>query len=128
VLRTLYGRGHRYRIQTTGLIDSILAHRVWVETERPRRTGVHVQVYVDSGDTSSSEGSRMPPDLITGRDTELIAVGILSLFAGGAWAMRPDGSIDPVPLGTFLLLASVSVFLAWVDIHSRGGLSIPRDE
>jgi hypothetical protein len=70
----------------------------------------------------------MPPDLITGRDTELIAVGILSLFAGGAWAMRPDGSIDPVPLGTFPLLASVSVFLAWVDIHSRGGLSIPRDE
>jgi hypothetical protein len=70
----------------------------------------------------------MPPDLITGRDVELIGFGILSLFAGGTWAVRPDGSIDPVPLGTFLLLALVSFFLAWVDVRSRGELSIPRDE
>lgn len=68
----------------------------------------------------------MPPDLITGRDIELIAVGILSLFAGGTWAVQPDGSIDPVPLGTFLSLALLSFLLAWVDIRSRGGLSIPR--
>ncbi|MFC6940654.1 hypothetical protein ACFQE8_11865 [Salinirubellus sp. GCM10025818] len=70
----------------------------------------------------------MPPDLITGRDVELIGIGILSLFAGGTWAVRPDGSIDPVPLGTFLLLTLVSFFLAWVDVRSRGELSIPRDE
>jgi len=70
----------------------------------------------------------MPPDLITGRDIELIAVGIFSLFAGGAWAMRPDGSINLVSLGMFVLLAVLSFFLAWIDIRSRGGLSIPRGE
>lgn len=70
----------------------------------------------------------MPPDLIAGRDIELIVVGIASLFAGGVWAMRPDGSIDLVPLGTFLLLALLSFFLAWVDVRSRGELSIPRRE
>lgn len=70
----------------------------------------------------------MSPDLITSRDTELIAIGIFSLFAGGAWTMRPDGSIDLVPLSTFLLLALLSLFLAWVDIRSRGGLSIPWRE
>ena len=107
-------------------IGLILTRSVWFEIERSRRTEVSVHVYVGSGNTFCSEGSRMPPDLITGRDIELIAVGILSLFAGGTWAVRPDGSIDLVPLGTFLLLASVSFFLAWLDIRSRGGLSVPR--
>lgn len=69
----------------------------------------------------------MPPDLISGRDIELIAIGVLSLFAGGVWATGPDGSINVVPLGVFSLLAVLSFFLAWVDIRSRGGLSLPRE-
>lgn len=70
----------------------------------------------------------MPPELITGRDIELIAVGIFLLVAGGAWARRPDGSINLVPLGMFFLLAVLSFSLAWMDIRSRGGLSIPRGD
>ncbi|MDX1745709.1 MAG: hypothetical protein R3324_07210 [Halobacteriales archaeon] len=70
----------------------------------------------------------MPSDLINGRDIELIVVGVLSLLAGGVWAMGPDGSVNVVPLGVFSLLALLSFFLAWVDIRSRGGLSIPREQ
>lgn len=70
----------------------------------------------------------MPPELITGRDVELIAIGIISLFAGGVWAVQPDGSIHVAPLVTFSSLAVLSFLLAWVDIRSRGGFSVPRDE
>lgn len=70
----------------------------------------------------------MPPELLTGRDIELIAVGFLSLFAGGAWALQPDGSMNLVPLATFVLLAGVSFVLAWMDIRSRGGLSRRREK
>ena len=70
----------------------------------------------------------MPPDPISGRDVELIATGLFSLFAGGVWAVRPDGSVDAGPLVTFALLAVLSFSLAWVDIRSRGGRSVSREE
>ena len=70
----------------------------------------------------------MPPDLIIGRDIELIVIGIFSLLASGAWATKPDGSINLVPLGMFVLLAVLSFLLAWLDRRSRGGISVPREE
>ena len=77
----------------------------------------------------------MPPDLISGRDIELIVIEIFSLLASGAWATKSDGSINLVPLGInlvplgmFVLLAVLSFLLAWLDRRSRGGISVPREE
>ncbi len=65
----------------------------------------------------------MPPDLISGRDIELIAVGLLSLLACGWWGTSADGALNVTPLSLFLGLSVLSFWLAWWDIRSRGSLS-----
>lgn len=65
----------------------------------------------------------MPPDVVTGRDIKLIAVGMLCLLAGGAWATTFDGWENVLPLGIFGLLAVLSFWVAWWDIRSRRDLS-----
>lgn len=69
-----------------------------------------------------------PPDSITGRDVELVVVGVLCVFAAGVWGVRPDGSLDPSPLVVFALLATVSFLLALWDVRTRSDASTGRDE
>ena len=70
---------------------------------------------------------RTPPDPISGRDVELIAIGIICLVAAGTWVVLPGSPIDPRPPAIFVVLGVVSFGLAWWDIRSRGELSIPRN-
>lgn len=84
----------------------------------------HIHKREDTGPT----GFERAPGPDHRRDIELVSAGILSPFAGGAWSMRPDGSISVVPPGIFVLPTLLSLWLAWVDIRARGGLSIRREE
>jgi hypothetical protein len=64
-------------------------------------------------------GPRMPPDLISGRDIELIAVGLLSLLASGWWATSPDGAVNVTPMGLFLGLSVVGHPVARQSLEAR---------
>lgn len=70
----------------------------------------------------------MAPDVVTGRDIKLVAVGILCLLAGGAWATAFDGWRNVVPMSTFGLLAVLSFWVAWWDVRSRRELTLARDD
>ena len=66
----------------------------------------------------------MAPEIVTGRDIKLIAVGLLCLLAGGAWATEFDGWSSVVPLTIFATLAVASFCVAWWDIRSRRDPSV----
>ena len=73
-------------------------------------------------------GRGVPPAQIDGRDVELILAGAFSLVAAGAVVAFARGPLKPAPLVIFTSLGILSFALAWWDIRSRGGLSLPREE
>lgn len=68
----------------------------------------------------------MFPPFVTGRDVELLAVGVLCVAAAGGLLL--EGSFGPVPPLVFLALAATSFGLAWWDVRLRGGLSIAEED
>ena len=61
---------------------------------------------------------RMVEDLVSLRDVELVASGIVSLIA--AWWFGLDGAaIRWQPLVIFVLVAGVSFIMVWWDIRTR---------
>lgn len=67
----------------------------------------------------------MPPEPISGRDVELIAVGVACVLAAG-WLGLGSATTGWQPAVIFALLAGVSFGLALWDIRERGELSFPR--
>lgn len=74
-------------------------------------------VMEDAGFTPS------PPELVTGRDVELVVVGVLCLVAA-AWSGLAIRPLQLVPVVIFLGLAAVSFGLAYWDVRSRGARPI----
>jgi len=68
----------------------------------------------------------MPPELITGRDVELITVGAVSLLAAGWFGLLRQ--LNWIVVTLFIFLGSLSLVLAWWDIQSRVVFSSSRDE
>lgn len=68
----------------------------------------------------------MPPELITGRDVELLVVGVSCVVAAG-WFGVLSRTPSWEPLVVFVSVGALSLLLAVWDIRARGALSITED-
>lgn len=74
------------------------------------------------------EGETMaPPPAVTGRDFELITIGVACFLAAG-WFGLLDRPLQWRPLLLFLAIGGLSFGLAGWDIRTRGGPSWEREE
>lgn len=58
-------------------------------------------------------------DTITGRDIELVVVGLLCLIGAGAWVGLTEFNLDPIPVLVLGFLGLLSLGIAWMDIRFR---------
>lgn len=68
-----------------------------------------------------------PPDVLSGRDVELLGAGVVCAVGAGIGLL--DDTVEPVLPGLLLLVGAVSIGLAWWDVRTRGsGATGPDDE
>lgn len=65
----------------------------------------------------------MEPDRITGKDVELLGVGLLCVILSGSTVLYSMWSPKLVAAALFGFLAVVSFALVWVDIRMRATLA-----
>jgi|GEM_PF-7005315 len=67
-----------------------------------------------------------PPDLLSGRDVELLGAGVICAVVASAGLL--DDTIEPVLPAMLLLVGALSIGLAWWDVRTRRSTELDPDD